>query len=65
MPDLHSADRSPLRSAAPVLIWRNRLARGHWEALTLEKSSDKLLAAQTVSHKAFEDTRRGKLKPLG
>lgn len=33
--------------------------------LTLEKSSDKLLAAQTVSRKAFEDTLRGKLKPLG
>ena len=44
---------------------RHRLARGHWEVLTLEKSSDKLLAAQTVSRKAFEDTLRGKLKPLG
>ena len=44
---------------------RHRLARGHWEVLTLEESSDKLLAAQTVSRKAFEDTLRSKLEPLG
>ena len=43
---------------------RHRLARGHWEILTLEESSDKLLAAKTVSRSAFEDTLRGKLKPL-
>ena len=43
---------------------RHRLVRGHWEVLTLEKSSDKLLAAKTVSRSAFEGTLRGKLKPL-
>ncbi len=43
---------------------RHRLTRGHWEVLTLEESSDKLQAAQTVSRKAFEDTLRNKLEPL-
>ena len=35
------------------------------EIHTLEESSDKLLGAQTVSRKAFGDTLRGKLTPLG
>lgn len=44
---------------------RHRLMRGHWEVLTLEKSSDKALVAQTVSRKAFEYTLRNTLEPLG
>ncbi len=44
---------------------RYQLTRGHWEVLTLEDSSDKLLAAQTISRKDFEDTLRSKLEPLG
>ena len=44
---------------------RYRLTRGHWEVLTLEKSSDKLLAAETVSRASFEDILRNKLEPIG
>lgn len=38
-----------------------RMAQGHWEVLTLEESSAKLLAAETVSRRSFEETLRGKL----
>jgi hypothetical protein len=41
------------------------LSRGHWEVLTLEDSSRKLLAARTISRGAFEQTLRNKLVPLG
>lgn len=44
---------------------RHRLTRGHWEVLTLEDSSDKLLAADTISRNDFETTLRGKLRPIG
>ena len=43
---------------------RYQLSRGHWEVLTLEQSSDKLLAAKTVRREAFEQTLRAKLEPL-
>lgn len=42
-----------------------RLVRGHWEVLTLENSTDKLLAARTVSRDSFENALRDKLAPLG
>ena len=41
-----------------------KLVRGHWEVLTLEESSDKLLAAKTVSRSNFETVLREKLSPL-
>lgn len=41
-----------------------RLARRHWEVLTLEASIDKLLAARTISRDAFEEVLRNKLSPL-
>ncbi len=40
------------------------LTRGHWEVLTLEESSDKLLAAETIKKDEFEETLRTKLEPL-
>ena len=43
---------------------RYRLSPGHWEVLTLEQSSEKLLAAKTVRREAFEQTLLGKLEPL-
>ena len=42
----------------------SRLTRGHWEVLTLEESSTKLLNASPVSRRAFEDILRSKLNPL-
>ena len=41
-----------------------RLARRHWEVLTLEASIDKLLAARTISRDAFEEVLLNKLSPL-
>ena len=41
-----------------------RLTRGHWEVLTLEESSRKLLAAEPISRTAFEQTLLEKLVPL-
>ena len=41
-----------------------RLARRHWEVLTLESSTDKLLAARTISRDAFEEVLLNKLAPL-
>ncbi len=43
---------------------RLRLVRGHWEVLTLEQSSQKLLSADTVSRSEFESTMLSRLKPL-
>lgn len=40
------------------------LARGHWEALPLELSSEKLLAADRINPQDFEATLRSKLTPL-
>ncbi len=41
-----------------------QLTRGHWEVLTLEESTDKLLAARTVSRDSFEATLINKLAAL-
>ena len=38
-----------------------QLTRGHWEVLTLEESTDKLLAARTISRDAFEASLLDKL----
>ncbi len=40
----------------------HRIRRGHWEVLTLEESSDKLLAARTISRADFENVLRAKLE---
>ncbi len=40
------------------------LSRGHWEVLTLEESSRRLLAAETIPRRAFEQTLREKLEPI-
>lgn len=41
-----------------------QLKRAHWEVLTLEESSDKLLAAETVRRDEFLDSLTGKLRPV-
>lgn len=40
------------------------LTRGHWEVLTLEESSQKLLAAETIKRETFEEMLRARLTPL-
>ena len=41
-----------------------RLTRGHWEVMTLEASSDRLLAAETVPQQDFLDSLRQKPGPI-
>ena len=41
-----------------------RLSRWHWEVLTLEASTEKLLAASTIRREDFERTLLSKLKPI-
>ena len=53
----------------PEMSWDSdqgnfRLTQGHWEVLTLESSTDKLLAATTISRDTFETVLRDKLLPL-
>ena len=48
----------------PELTREHHLVRGHWEVLTLEQSSEKLLAAETVRRSDFEQMLTGKLEPL-
>ena len=53
----------------PELVWdddagRYTLQRGHWEVLTLEDSTEKLLAADTISRDAFEAALISKLVSL-
>ncbi len=43
---------------------RYALEQVHWEVLSLEASSKKLLAAETVRREEFEETLRSKLRPL-
>ncbi len=43
---------------------RYQLSRGHWEVLTLEETSKKLLAAKTVQRKIFERELQSKLEPF-
>ena len=42
-----------------------RLVRGHWEVLTLEDTTQKLLAAETIRREAFEQELLNKLEGLG
>ena len=42
-----------------------QLKAHHWEVLSLEESSDKLLSAKTVKRREFEDALRAKLEPIG
>lgn len=53
----------------PELSWdvnerQFRLKRGHWEVLTLEDSTNKLLAARTIARDSFEAALRERLSAL-
>ncbi len=45
-------------------IHDHRMVQGHWEVLTLEASTDKLLAAHTVQRGEFEADLRQRLRPM-
>lgn len=48
----------------PAIDADGRLARGHWEMLSLDESSQKLLAAETVRRIDFEQALQSRLQPL-
>lgn len=49
----------------PRITDDHRLAKHHWEVLSLEASNDKLLSAETVKRHEFEAALRGKLQRIG
>lgn len=48
----------------PQVSEEYRLERWHWETLSLDASTEKLLAAQTVNRSEFEKTLRARLEPF-
>ena len=48
----------------PAINADGRLARGHWEMLSLDESSQKLLAAETVRRIDFKQALQSRLQPL-
>ena len=48
----------------PRISSQHRLTRGHWEVLSLAKSRNKLLAAQTIPRADFEASLRAKLQRI-
>ena len=48
----------------PMINDSNQLVEHHWEALSLEESSDKLLSAKTVRRHEFETVLRTKLQRI-
>lgn len=49
----------------PRITADSQLVEHHWEVLSLEESSDKLLSAETVKRQEFEDALRTKLQRIG
>lgn len=62
--DLNDGDVIWLVPALTENAGRHVLSRGHWEVLTLEASSEKLLAATTIRREAFEQALKSRLEPL-
>ena len=60
----HDLDDGDIIWLVPELSSDGRLVRGHWEVLTLEDSSEKLMAAATIRRSDFEQVLMDKLKPL-
>ena len=61
----HDLDDGDIVWLVPRMGAERRLKRGHWEVLSLEASSDKLLAADTIKRTEFEQHLRDKLEKLG
>lgn len=62
--DLGDGDIIWLVSKLQRIGKRFKLVRDHWEMLTLEDSSEKLLASKTIPQRQFVDILRSKLEPL-
>ena len=61
-PPTRDLDEGDIVWLAPYVTEGFRLAPGHWEVLSLEASSDKLLSAETVRRRDFETALRAKIK---
>lgn len=48
----------------PIIDADGRLTRGHWEMLSLDEASRKLLSAETVRRVDFEQALQSRLQPL-
>ena len=59
----HDLDDGDVIWLIPKLV-DGRLSRGHWEVLTLESTTTKLLAAKPITRRDFEQVLRAKLRPL-
>lgn len=60
----HDADEGDIIWLVLQVSDEYKLESIHWEVLSLEDSSEKLLAAKTVRRKEFEEALRAKLRPL-
>lgn len=60
----HDLDDGDIVWLIPRMTEDFRLEPHHWEVLSLEDSSDKLLSAETVRRREFEEALRAKLEPL-
>lgn len=60
----HDLDDGDVIWLVPRMSDDYQLECGHWEVLSLEASSEKLLAADTVKRREFEHFLRAKLRPL-
>ena len=61
----HDFDDGDVVWLVPCMTDAFGLEEHHWEVLSLEDSSDKLLSAETVKRREFEDTLRAKLERIG
>ena len=61
---VHDLDEGEVLWLVPVIAADGRLTRGHWEMLSLDESSRKLLAAETVRRVDFEQALQSRLQPL-
>ena len=60
----HDLDEGDIIWLVPQLDHDYQLKQRHWEVLSLEASSNKLLAAETVKRREFEHALRDRLRPL-
>lgn len=60
----HDLDDGDVVWLVPYISESYALTRGHWEVLSLEASSDRLLAAETMRRADFEEEMRGRLRRI-
>lgn len=60
----HDVNDGDIIWLVPRIDENHRLIEHHWEVLSLEDSSDKLLSARTVRRREFEDALRAKMERI-